>query len=875
MKNTAFFTIVSRNYIPYAVTLCRSIEEQYPQINIFVAVSDEYQKSDAQYFSDQVEIIDIDSLNLPDKFCFLFRYDVMELSTGIKPYVFQYLFQDKNFEKVVYLDPDIYLYSPLNELASLFNEGANIVLTPHLLSPIEDDFFPSELAIMRAGVYNLGFLGVARSPESFLMLAWWAKKLEKHGINDIEKGLFTDQKWMDLVPGLFEGVIILKEPSYNLAYWNLGQRSITIDKNNSLLVDGKPLRFFHFSGIDPLNILSFSKHQNRFSFNSIGLVRPLFIKYVEQLLSNGYEEFIKIQNKYSFYKNGEVIDRAMRVYFRNYLDDGNIQDPFKELNRMYFRDAPDRLSNKKVISKYLVGFQEGVPDLRMRSCISNFDYEVSFLRYMNEDFGYVNFRVPEEFRMTVPVTYQVSKNEKHLPRKIIDLKLVKGRINTFLYNLYLKNIKLYKLVKLFIPKKIIFKIVHGSIYHNSDVQSLVEQSSAPLEALDFGRSQTILQCYKNKLSFLQKNYYKGVSLIGYVRGDFGVAQNTRAIASSLKSSGANFSILALSAKEHHNESVTSFDEFVEIKKRYAVKLLCLNADQTAEFNKKLINYYGSWEGYTIGNWFWELPKFPDEWKDSLDAVNELWAPSKFIEEALKSWTNKKIVHIPVAVEFTCDINFDRDFFSLPKDKFCFLFSYDLYSFTSRKNPEAVLNAFSKAFKLSDDRVRLIIKVSYADKRKADFNKLLDLVSKDSRIIIINKILSREEMYGLINSCDSYVSLHRSEGFGLGMAEAMYLGKPVIGTAYSGNMDFMNAENSYLVDYKLCPVPEGAYPFWENQVWADPDVDCAARGMAKILDDIEFRLSIAEKGQKTIKEKHSFEYVGGLMNARLNQIYKNL
>jgi glycosyltransferase involved in cell wall biosynthesis len=210
---------------------------------------------------------------------------------------------------------------------------------------------------------------------------------------------------------------------------------------------------------------------------------------------------------------------------------------------------------------------------------------------------------------------------------------------------------------------------------------------------------------------------------------------------------------------------------------------------------------------------------------------------------------------------------------LPEKAFLFLYVFDFGSHLERKNPMAAIEAFSKAFELSDDRVRLVIKVSYADKRKSDFNKLLEIASKDPRIIIINKILSREEMYGLINSCDSYISLHRSEGFGLGMAEAMYLGKPVIGTAYSGNMDFMNVENSYLVDYTLSSVPEGAYPFWQNQVWADPDIESAAQGMAKIFDDIEFRLSIAEKGQKTIKEKHSFDYVGSLMSARLDEIYK--
>jgi glycosyltransferase involved in cell wall biosynthesis len=876
MKNSAFFTIVSRNYIPYAITLCQSIERQYPNSKIFVAISDECNTNDISLFTERVKLIDIDALNLPSKFRFLFRYDVMELSTGIKPYVFKYIFNTENFDQVIYLDPDIYLCSPLEELSSLFSGGANIVLTPHLLSPIEDDCLPNELGIMRAGAYNLGFLGVSRSEQGFAMLRWWAQRLEKDGINDLDKGLFTDQKWMDLVPGLFGGVSLLKKPSYNLAYWNLGQRYLSLDGNGFILANGCPLRFVHFSGVDPLKPMAFSKHQNRFNLNSIGLLKSMYLEYLDQLIANGYENYIKIQNKYSLYENGEIIDKAMRVYFRNYLDEGAINNPFKELNREYFKAAPDDLTNKTILSKYLVGFQEATLDLRMRSCISGADYEKSFLKHMNQGMGYINYKVPEEFRMPIHEDLQINHINRYQDlSSSFNLKVIKGKVNTFLYNLYLRNKKIYRLIKFFIPIKIIFKIIHGSIYHNTDLQILPISEMKYNLALDFNKKLTWSELLKNKFSFLNKNYFRGVSLIGYIRGDFGVAQNARAVASSLKSSNTNFSILALTAKDTHTESDHSFDQYVSIEKRYAVRLLCLNADQTAAFNERLIKFFGSWKGHTIGNWFWELPTFPDPWRDSLDAVDELWAPSKFIEHALNKWTNKKVVHMPVAVEFSCNEKFDREYFLLPRDKFCFLFSYDFYSFSSRKNPESVLKAFNKAFKLDDDRVRLVMKVSYSDKKREEFNDLLKLVACDPRIIIIDKLLSREEMYGLLNSCDSYISLHRSEGFGLGLAESMYLGKPVIGTAYSGNMDFMNSENSYLVDFKLVPVPEGAYPFWENQVWADPDVESAAQGMAKILGDIEFRLSIAKKGQKTIKEKHSFDYVGSLMNVRLKQIYKNL
>jgi glycosyltransferase involved in cell wall biosynthesis len=127
------------------------------------------------------------------------------------------------------------------------------------------------------------------------------------------------------------------------------------------------------------------------------------------------------------------------------------------------------------------------------------------------------------------------------------------------------------------------------------------------------------------------------------------------------------------------------------------------------------------------------------------------------------------------------------------------------------------------------------------------------------------------MYDLIKVCDCYISLHRAEGFGLGMAEAMYLGKPVIATAYSGNLDFMNEENSCLVDYELIEVKDGEYPYASGQVWADPNIRTARSFMRRIFEDERYRMQIAHAGQSTIFKYHSFERVGAMMVKRIQEI----
>ena len=178
----------------------------------------------------------------------------------------------------------------------------------------------------------------------------------------------------------------------------------------------------------------------------------------------------------------------------------------------------------------------------------------------------------------------------------------------------------------------------------------------------------------------------------------------------------------------------------------------------------------------------------------------------------------------------------RSHFALPEDRFLFYFGFDFRSFVARKNPEAAIAAFQAAFPPGDDGVGLVIKtLGGADKPDA-LAALNARVATDPRIVLRDQEYAGAEHATLVQRCDCYVSLHRSEGFGRGPAEAMLLGKPVIATAYSGNMDFMTAENSLLVDYRLMPVRPGEYPGWEGQEWADPDIEQAARHMQAVRSE---------------------------------------
>ena len=189
--------------------------------------------------------------------------------------------------------------------------------------------------------------------------------------------------------------------------------------------------------------------------------------------------------------------------------------------------------------------------------------------------------------------------------------------------------------------------------------------------------------------------------------------------------------------------------------------------------------------YNVGYWFWELARFPEAWARSLALVDEIWVASRHVHDAVKEAAVDKPVRIvPYPIQIVLPRRFDRTEFGLPAEPFIFLFSFDFFSYVDRKNPESVLQAFQRAFPSRSDRsVSLVLKSIGAERAPERFDALQTACANDPRIVLIDANLPRDAMWGLQSVCDSYVSLHRAEGLGLGLAESMYLGKPVIGTGY--------------------------------------------------------------------------------------------
>lgn len=367
----------------------------------------------------------------------------------------------------------------------------------------------------------------------------------------------------------------------------------------------------------------------------------------------------------------------------------------------------------------------------------------------------------------------------------------------------------------------------------------------------------------------------GALLVGHPFGVLGVGEYVRATAAAFAAAGVPFHIRnTYGWGEHLAEKHPDFPFWDRLTagRPHRVSVFHINADEMAEARRHLGDSFFAGR-YNIAAWHWELSRFPEPWLPALEGVDELWASSRFIQAALAERARVPVVWMPHPVEVGTGAVPDALDLGLPEGRFLFLAFFDFTSFVARKNPMGAIRAFRAAFPPgSASRVGLVVKANGASARPAEAKAFLARPElRDPRVLVINEALDRRRLIGLIKRCDCFVSLHRSEGFGRGIAEAMLLGKPVIVTAYSGNMDFTNVENACLVDYRLVDVGPTEYPHPAGQRWADPDLNQAAGYMRRVVSDPAWAAGLAEKGRELVAAQHGVEAVGRRCRARLESL----
>jgi hypothetical protein len=325
-------TSICANYLPKAMVLAKSLKKTNPGARFIVCLLEREIHPAAQRYEYFDEVLLAKDLGFEQFEKLIFKHSIVEASTAVKGQLFVYLlshYLDEN--QFVYLDPDIEVYDELTELKEALNEHA-IVLTPHLCHPedIMDAVMDNELSALQHGVFNLGFLAISRSEEAERFAAWWTSRLSMFCYDDIPRGIFTDQKWIDLAPCYFE-VHILKHPGYNVAPWNLSKRKLEF--SDTYRVNGQKLRFFHYSGFDSGANEGMIKKYVPDLTNCVYTLRD---RYVQQLDEADQARLGQVPWSYDFFQSGERVKRNSRILFRDVPELWyRVDNPFAQSNDFF------------------------------------------------------------------------------------------------------------------------------------------------------------------------------------------------------------------------------------------------------------------------------------------------------------------------------------------------------------------------------------------------------------------------------------------------------------------------------------------------------------------------------------------------------------
>lgn len=845
----AYFTICSANYAAYARTLHASLACADPEAarDFHLFLADEITEAlDAPGLG--FPVIEARLLGIPTFWDMAFRYTIMEFNTAIKPDCFRYLFNELGYDAAVFLDPDIFVLRKLDHVHSALRAGANLVLTPHATAPLEDGFDPDDLRILRTGAYNLGFCAFRRSETSAEFLSWWARRLAADCRVDLENGIFVDQKFMDLAPSLVGGTRILRHPGYNVAYWNLSHRPVE-RREGGWTAGGQPLYFAHFSGIVPGDPSVFSKHQNRFDRSNIGDLADLLDHYLDTLAAMGHPAYAVLPYAYGVFTDGSPIpDMIRRAYIATQPPGARERHHVFARNISWAKQPSPRIAalDPPRISVLMHEVWAARPDLQRHFNLQDPKGRDAFIRWFQSTAGTEHglsedmLAAPARDALPAPRADWSGVGEAGTPGRLIARQV-------------LRSAPALRPVYRRLPEGVRSRVR----------DAVIEKSATP--APKARRAESTLGSRDGRLA-------EGLGVYGYFRTVSGVGQAARRTILALKAADIRHSCHVVSPQVGGEDLRWRVRELIEAPSPYRALLFHINADQTAlvlsERSRKELR-----GRYRIGYWAWELSGFPKDWHSAIDLLDEIWVPSHFVKEAVARHTDRPVQVVPHPVPVRPTPANARAHLGLPEDRFLVLCAMDLNSYERRKNPEGAIEAFLKAFPGGGrDAPLLVVKLHGEGRSVAERAALVARLSTNPRLILIDERLAPESYFALQAACDAYLSLHRSEGFGLNVAECMAAGKPVIATDYGGVTDFLSPGRGYPVRWHESAVPEGAYPHGEGQVWAEPDIEDAAHWLVHVREHPDDAETVGAAARAHIAEHYSAERVGALILEHLNRIW---
>ena len=943
----AVFTVIAKNYLAHARALMESVRLTAPDVERFVVLVDEPEgRFDPS--REDFTVLQSKDLPLPSPAWFHFKYTILELSTAVKPFAARELIERHGIERLIYLDPDIYCYRSVDAIFERLDD-ANILLTPHLTDPIDDSYRPDEIDILRSGVHNLGFIAMRRSRSTEGFLEWWRARLRDKCVVSPDQGLFVDQRWIDLAPGLFDGVRIVRDPGWNAAYWNLHERPITFD-GDVPEIRGSPLLFFHFSGFDPRRPQVFSKHQNRYMTRDLGEGAALVGDYKDALLRHGFSKCCDWPYTWSRFSDGEPFPDVIRpIAFTRPQISSQVDDPFSEQGKRAIAGewnvaATAPSGEPSNISRIALRVWETTPGIRAEMPDVFGAHEEQYRKWFAGD-GRVVHELPNALVEAEPsyasvdgvpeptwlttLTARVPGLEQRLhrngraapawspeyeeaiarklaepqpapdwlapPELVADCVLAArsdlqararrdGRFDEGWYRAWLltygrREYRLPPALAAALEKSWGRFLASAPLMeglkargHRAALEVSARRNAAPASPLP--RTEGVIaphpvtarKPFRVKRAAVARQF--GVNLVGQFGTPSGIGEAARLSRSALEAAKVPLSLHTV--PDDPNRRDGSRFALPSGSPRYAFDLVHANADRIEASVENALGPFHD-PSVTIGFWFWELEEFPKRFDAGFRFCSEVWVASEFCRRSIGVRAPTPVIAMPLPVRSEIDARDGRDSFSIEPDRFVFLCMADMLSVPERKNPLGTVEAFLRAAPKMPG-AELIVKLSNPCGNEAAMSALREAAAKGP-VRIVDETLSRQRVDSLIACSDCMVSLHRSEGYGLVMAEAMTAGKPVIATAYSGNMDFMDSASAFLVDYDLGCVPPGCEPYRAGAIWAEPSMNSAAAQMEKVFTDPALRASVAKAGRRRVREQLHPVATGRRMLERLRILHK--
>jgi hypothetical protein len=715
---------------------------------------------------------------------------------------------------LLHLPASTWVLGDLEPVEAALAEGG-IMLAPRAAGdPPDDGQAPSARELAAAGRIAPDLMAIDGSPRSQEFLSWWIHRLDAIiGSPDSRVGrLLPDEphgvyRNLELAPTLF-GAAKLEDPGCNLSFWNLHEHTLRSGGSGFIVDERWPLRFVDFSGFDPHRPYTLNAVMSRVRLSRSPTLRALTERYAEELLESGWFGGRRRADVGRRLANGLVFDSAMERLHAE--------------ARMLGEDSGDVFSEAGTHA-----FMRWLTGPAPRGAVYGVNRYV-FHRVMRERSD-VAAAFPELDGSDGPAfvtwCHTFGRDEMDFPVELLPQAAPPSRSAS-----------------------------------GSDGAS---NAAAPLgmpSAADAGAATAAVD-----------GALLGVRVTGYLGHVLGLGSAARGYAQALAAAGVPVSTVTLGLDHLHERTLLSADygrhsyKDVLAEGGHAFELVCVNPDELPDYVERL--GADTFEGLRIGVWGWEVNTVPARWKRAFSLIDEIWVYSRFVAENIGAVAPVPVVALPPPVKVPTGVTPWR--LEVP-DGFLFLFIFDYLSTIERKNPIGLIEAFKRAF-VPGEGPRLLIKTINAPLRPLAEEQVLWATDGRSDIHVIDRSITSEEKDRLIGGCDCYVSLHRSEGFGLTMAEAMALGKPVIGTSYSGNVDFMNAANSLLVDYTLTRVGADVEIYPPDAEWAEPNVEHAAALMRRVYDDPGHAARLGARARGDIARLLSPETTGAAMRRRLEEL----